>query len=102
MAFRSAKRGSDNRSDRPIALANVGQADCRAASMNQRPSPLWYGLVIAFTGAVRSCSSYGVPPASAADTRVPVAHTPVARREVPTLAPLPVRSRWYSAVVIAA
>ena len=43
-----------------------------------------------------------LPPASAADTRVPVAHTPVASSDVPTLAPRPVRSRWYSAVVIAA
>ena len=41
-------------------------------------------------------------PANAADTRVPVAHTPVASSDVPTLAPRPVRSRWYSAVVIAA
>ena len=75
-------------------LANTGQADRLAANMIQRPSPLWYGLVIAFTGAERSCSSYGLPPARAAETRVPVAQTPVASSEVPTFAPRPVRSRW--------
>src|SRR6266404_5084532 len=98
----SANRGSFKRSARPIPAARAGILSGVATRTNQMLSELLYTFIAAFAGFFRSCCGANYAPASAALIATPADQTPAAKSEVVTEEPLPVRSRRYRAVTIAA